>query len=230
MATSSATDLRGLRAQVLLRLVLAPPLMMAVLFLPAGTLDYWEAWVYLGLVLALALGAGLWLFRHSPQLLVRRMRMREPTRQQVGIVSVAGVVMIAAFLLPGFDHRWGWSQVPIALVIGADAVVLVSYLFVFWVQKVNEFASRVVEVEEGHRLVDTGPYVIVRHPMYLGMMWFMLATPVALGSYWAVIPALGIVPALMARILAEEVVLRRDLPGYAAYTERVRHRLLPGIW
>ncbi len=230
MATSSATDLRGLRAQVLLRLVLAPPLMMAVLFLPAGTLDYWEAWVYLGLVLALALGAGLWLFRHSPQLLVRRMRMREPTRQQVGIVSVAGFVMIAAFLLPGFDHRWGWSQVPIALVIGADAVVLVSYLFVFWVQKVNEFASRVVEVEEGHRLVDTGPYAIVRHPMYLGMMWFMMATPVALGSYWAVIPALGIVPALMARILAEEVVLRRDLPGYAAYTERVRHRLLPGIW
>lgn len=215
---------------MLLRLVLAPPLMMAVLFLPAGTLDYWEAWVYLGLVLALALGAGLWLFRHSPQLLVRRMRMREPTRQQVGIVSVAGFVMIAAFLLPGFDHRWGWSQVPIALVIGADAVVLVSYLFVFWVQKVNEFASRVVEVEEGHRLVDTGPYAIVRHPMYLGMMWFMMATPVALGSYWAVIPALGIVPALMARILAEEVVLRRDLPGYAAYTERVRHRLLPGIW
>jgi protein-S-isoprenylcysteine O-methyltransferase Ste14 len=230
MATPSATHLRRLRAQMLLRLVVAPPIMMAMLFIPAGTLDYWEAWVYLGLVLALAVGAGLWLFRHSPQLLTRRMRMREPTRQQVGIVSLAGVVMIAAFLLPGFDHRWGWSQVPIALVIGADAVVLVSYLFVFWVQSVNEFASRVVEVEQGHRLVDTGPYAIVRHPMYLGMMWFMLATPLALGSYWAVIPALGIVPALMVRILAEEAVLRRDLPGYGAYTERVRHRLLPGIW
>lgn len=230
MATPSATDLRRLRVQALRRLVLALPVMLAALFIPAGTVDYWEAWVYVGLVLVLAGGAGSWLFTHSPQLLARRMRMREPARQQVGIVWGAGVVMITAFVLPGFDHRWGWSQVPVALVIGADAVVLVSYLFVFWVQRVNEFASRVVEVEPDHRLVDTGPYTIVRHPMYLGVMWFVLATPVALGSYWAVIPAVGIVPALMARILAEERVLHRDLPGYAAYTERIRHRLLPGIW
>jgi len=230
MATPSSTNPPRLRFRLVLRGVLALPVMMAMLFLPAGTFDYWEAWVYLGLVFALAAGAGWWLFRHSPQLLVRRMRMREPTGQQVKIVSVAGVVMIAAFVLPGFDHRWGWSQVPIALVVGADVVVLASYLFVFQVQRVNEFASRVVEVEQGHRVVDTGPYAIVRHPMYLGMMWFILATPVALGSYWALIPALGIVPALMARILAEEELLRRDLPGYVAYTGRVHHRLLPGIW
>ncbi|HEX5334411.1 MAG TPA: isoprenylcysteine carboxylmethyltransferase family protein [Propionicimonas sp.] len=230
MATPSSTNPPRLRVRLALRGVLALTVMMAMLFLPAGTFDYWEAWVYLGLVFALAAGAGWWLFRHSPQLLVRRMRMREPTGKQVKIVSVAGVVMIAAFVLPGFDHRWGWSQVPIALVIGADVVVLASYLFVFQVQRVNEFASRVVEVEQGHRVVDTGPYAIVRHPMYLGMMWFILATPVALGSYWALIPALGIVPALMARILAEEELLRRDLPGYVAYTGRVHHRLLPGIW
>jgi protein-S-isoprenylcysteine O-methyltransferase Ste14 len=230
VATSSSVNPQRLRAQLVLRLVLALPVMMAMLFLPAGTFAYWEAWAYLAVVVSPAVVASSWLLRNSPGLLARRMRMREPTEEQVGIVSFAGVLIIAAFVLPGFDRRWGWSQVPPALVILGDVVVLGSYLFVFRVQRVNAFASRVVQVEHGQRVVDTGPYAIVRHPMYLGMMWFLLATPVALGSFWAVIPALGIVPALMARILAEEALLRRDLPGYVAYSERVHHRLLPGIW
>lgn len=138
--------------------------------------------------------------------------------------------MIAAFVLPGFDHRWGWSDVPVPLVLLADAVVLASYLLVFRVQQVNAYAARIVQVEQGQRVIDTGPYALVRHPMYLGMLGFMLATPLALGSYWAVIPALGMLPVLMARTVAEEELLRHDLPGYSAYTRRVPHRLLPRVW
>ncbi len=226
----SSTSRSRLRGQVALRLILALPVMMALLFLPAGTFAYWEAWTYLAVVYAPLTLAAFWLLKNSPDVLARRMKLREREQIQVGIVSVAGVLMIAAFVLPGFDHRWGWSDVPVPLVVFADAIVLASYLLVFRVQQVNAYASRIVHVEQGQQVIDTGPYAIVRHPMYLGMLGFMVATPLALGSSWAVIPALGMLPALMARILAEEALLRRDLPGYLAYTERVRHRLLPGIW
>lgn len=225
-----STSTPRLRGQVALRLILALPVMMAFLFLPAGTFAYWEAWTYLAVVFTPLVVAAFWLLKNSPDLLSRRMALRERERVQVRIVSAAGVLMIAAFVLPGFDHRWDWSQVPVPLVIFADAIVLTSYLLVFRVQQVNAYASRVVQVEQDQLVIDTGPYAIVRHPMYLGMLGFMLATPLALGSFWAVIPALGMIPALMARILAEEELLRRDLPGYLAYTERVHHRLLPGIW
>lgn len=225
-----STSTPRLRGQVALRLILALPVMMAFLFLPAGTFAYWEAWTYLAVVFTPLVFAAFWLLKNSPDLLSRRMALRERERVQVRIVSAAGMAMIAAFVLPGFDHRWGWSQVPVPLVVFADAIVLASYLLVFRVQQVNAYASRIVQVEQDQQVIDTGPYAIVRHPMYLGMLGFMLATPLALGSFWAVIPALGMIPALMARILAEEELLRRDLPGYRAYTERVHHRLVPGIW
>ncbi len=219
-----------LRGQVALRLAVALPVMMACLFLPAGTLAYWEAWTYLVVLYAPLIPAAVWFYRNSPDLLARRMALREREPMQVGIVSVAGVLMVAAFVLPGFDHRWGWSQVPVPVVLLADAIVLASYVLVLLAQRVNAYASRIVQVEQGQQVIDTGPYAIVRHPMYLGMLGFMVATPLALGSYWATIPALGILPTLMARIVAEEKLLRRNLPGYIAYTGRVRHRLLPGIW
>jgi len=221
---------RRLRLQVILRLVLALPVLMACLFLPAGTFAFWEAWVYLAVLFLPLTAAAVWLLRNSPRLLARRLQLREPARVQVVVLSVAGALMTAAFVLPGLDHRWGWSTVPTAVVLAADAGVLASYLLIFRVQQVNAYASRTVRVEEGQQVIDSGPYGVVRHPMYAGMLGFMLATPVALGSWWAVLPALGVLPALMARAVAEEEVLRRDLPGYDAYTERVRHRLIPGVW
>lgn len=226
----SSPPQRSLRLQVALRLVMALPVLMVCLFLPAGTWAFWEAWVYLAVVFLPLTAAAVWLLRNNPHLLARRLELRERERVQVGIVSVAGALMTAAFILPGLDRRWGWSTVPAAVVLAADALVLASYLLVFRVQQVNAYASRIVRVEEGQQVIDTGPYRIVRHPMYVGMLGFMLATPVALGSWWALIPALGMLPALMARAVAEEEVLRRDLPGYAAYAERVRHRLIPGVW
>jgi len=156
--------------------------------------------------------------------------MKEQEVRQGWIQIASGLVMLLAFILPGFDHRFGWSDVPMPLVLAANAVVLASYLIVLRVLHVNEYASRVVEVTDDQQVIDTGPYAIVRHPMYLGVLGMILATPLALGSYWALIPAALIVPALAVRSITEEEVLRRDLPGYEAYTQKVRHRLLPGIW
>lgn len=223
-------SLSRLRRQVAVRLALFPPLMILLLFLPAGTLAYWEGWVYLGVLFLPVVYASFWLLKNRPELVERRMRMKEKEARQGWIQIVAGLVMLVTFILPGFDHRFGWSDVPMPLVLAANALVLASYLIVLRVLHVNEYASRVVEVTDDQQVIDTGPYAIVRHPMYLGVLGMILATPLALGSYWALIPAALIVPALAVRAVAEEEVLRRDLPGYEAYTQKVRHRLLPGIW
>ena len=228
MMDAAATS--RLRRQVLLRFASAFIFMMAMLFLPAGTLTYWQAWIYLVVMFLPATFAFVWLLKDKPELAERRIQWRERDVTQGRIVSLAGVAMLATFVVPGFDFRWGWSDVPLVVVIVGDAIVLASYLLVIWVLQVNEFASRVVRVEQSQRVVDTGPYAIIRHPMYLGVMGMILATPLALGSLWALIPAVVIIPVLMARIREEEAVLVRDLPGYADYVRRVRHRLIPGIW
>ena len=225
-----AAAMSRLRRQVALRFALAFIFMMAMLFLPAGTLAYWEAWAYLVVMFLPATFAFVWLLREKPELAERRIQWRERDVAQGRIVSLAGVAMLATFAMPGFDFRWGWSDVPLAVVVVGDALVLASYLLVIRVLQVNEFASRVVRVEQSQRVVDTGPYAIVRHPMYLGVMGMILATPLALGSYWALIPAVAIVPTLMARIREEEAVLVRELTGYTDYVRRVPHRLIPGIW
>lgn len=215
---------------VISRVALFIPVMMLVLFLPAGTLTYWPGWVYLLVLLGPALAIFPWLLKHSPDLLANRMRMREEAPTQRWVVLVSGVFLVAAFVVPGLDYRWGWSNVPWAVVLAADVVVLIGYLMVIQVFRVNRFASRVVEVRQAQTVIDTGPYAWVRHPMYTGTIVMYLASPLALASYWALIPGALIVPVLVVRILDEEALLRRDLPGYSAYTERVRYRLVPGIW
>jgi protein-S-isoprenylcysteine O-methyltransferase Ste14 len=135
-----------------------------------------------------------------------------------------------SFVVPGFDHRLGWSSVPAWLVVVADALVLAGYLIFFLTVRENSFASRVIEVEDGQRVISTGPYAVVRHPMYTGIALMMVFAPLALGSWWAVIPALTTPPFLMLRILDEEEALVAQLPGYTEYTQRVRWRLIPGVW
>ncbi len=221
---------RNLVISVIVRVGLFIPVMMLVLFVPAGTLAYWEGWIYMLILLVPALAIFPWLLRNSPGLLANRMRMREKNVTQQWVVAVSGLFMVAAYVVPGLDYRWGWSNISWPVVIGADVLVVASYLLVLWVFQVNQFASRVVEVTQAQRVIDTGPYAWMRHPMYVGVIVMYLASPIALGSYWAVLPALLIVPVLVVRILDEEAMLRRELPGYAAYAERVRYRLLPGMW
>ncbi len=140
------------------------------------------------------------------------------------------IIFPVAFLLPGLDHRFGWSHPPLQLTVFSQAVVFGGYLMTLWVMKVNRFASRTIQVEPGQEVISTGPYRIIRHPMYLGVSVMFLFTPLALGSYFA-LPAFGlIIPFVVLRLLNEEKILRQELPGYAEYCLRTRFRLLPFLW
>ena len=201
-----------------------------MLFVPAGTLLYWEAWVYCAALLIPFFFVVTYLLRKDPELLVRRMRLREEEPAQRRIIEVSRIIFFIAFLIPGLDQRFGWSDVPVAVVLAANALVILGYAFVFLVFRENTFASRIVKVEQSQEVISTGPYTIVRHPMYLGISIMFLATPLALGSYWA-LPVFLIFPlVLVYRIMNEEEVLLRDLPGYREYTQKVRYRLIPCIW
>jgi protein-S-isoprenylcysteine O-methyltransferase Ste14 len=226
-ATLSRTELLRL---VLSRYVMGFLALCLLFFLPAGTLDYWEAWVYLAVLFTPMAFALVYLVRNDPELLERRMRMREREREQKLIIRLSYLWFLLAFLLPGLDRRWDWSQVPTALVIVADVLVLLGYGLFLLVLRENSYASRTVQVEQGQRVISSGPYAMVRHPMYTGLIVLYVASPLALGSYWAVLPALVIIPILVARIINEEKVLRRELPGYEEYTRKTVYRLVPGIW
>jgi protein-S-isoprenylcysteine O-methyltransferase Ste14 len=205
-------------------------LLAALFFLSAGTLAYWEAWLYLAILFIPMAFVLVYLLKNNPELLERRMRFRERARTQKRLISFSWLWFLLAFLLPGLDFRFGWSDPPVWVVLLAAGLVLVGYAMVFWVFKENSYASRVVEVTQGQQVIDSGPYALVRHPMYIGSILLYVSSPLALGSYWATIPALPIIPILVVRLLDEEKLLVKDLPGYAEYRQKVKYRLLPGIW
>jgi protein-S-isoprenylcysteine O-methyltransferase Ste14 len=212
------------------RLILGIPALFIILFLPAGTFAFWEAWVYLAILLIPMSFIMFYFLKKAPEILVRRMKFKEKEVEQKLIIKIAYIPFLLAFILPGIDKRLGWSNVPIALIVTAEIFVFIGYAVFFLVIKENQFASRIIEVEKGQKVIQSGPYRFVRHPMYLGAILMYVASPLALGSYWAVIPAVFIIPIFIARILNEESVLIKDLEGYADYRLRTRYRLIPGIW
>lgn len=207
--------------------------LLAVLFGAAGTLDYWQAWLFLAVFIACSAGLGLYFVRHDPALVERRMRAgpaaeQEPAQRIIIALLLAG--LLAMLVLAAFDRRWHWSEVPAWLTILADFGIVGSFVIFFFVMKQNSYAASTVRVEGGQTVISTGLYGLVRHPMYAGALSLMLSMPLALGSYWALTLLIPLLPILVWRLLDEERVLRRDLPGYAAYCERVRYRLVPGLW
>jgi protein-S-isoprenylcysteine O-methyltransferase Ste14 len=204
--------------------------LFAMLFLPAGSFAYWQAWAYLGTLFLPLLVFCVYLLRNDPELLARRMRVKEQQARQSLIVQIAGICVLLEILIPGFDRRFGWSQVPVAIVIIGDVMVAVGYATIARAMRENSYASRIVEVERSQRVVASGPYAIVRHPMYVGVIVMYLFTPLALGSWWALIPAVGLVPVLVARIRGEERTLASELSGYGEYMQAIRYRLIPGVW
>ena len=201
-----------------------------IFMLPAGTWRYWEAWLYTFVLLTPMFFLMQYMMKNQPALIARRMQFREKEKTQKTIIMLAYIPIILAFLLPGFDKRFGWSNVPVWLVILADILMLLGYGITIWVFKENQYASRIVEVEDEQQVISTGPYAIVRHPMYVGALIMYIFSPLALGSYWSMIPALFIIPVLALRAVDEEKVLSKELPGYEEYKQKTRYRLMPGVW
>ena len=208
---------------------------VAMLFIPAGTLKFWQGWAFLAVCLVNAVLLVICFYKRDPQLIERRLLKREKIREQQLIQKLGRPIFFAAFLLPGLDYRFGWSRahpgpVPLWLTLLALALALGAQLLIFWVMNVNRYAARIIQVEAGQTLAATGPYRFVRHPMYLGLVVTWLAAGPALGSFVAA-PAFALfVPLTIFRLLNEEKILNRDLPGYAEYCQRTRYRLVPGVW
>ncbi|MDR3583817.1 MAG: isoprenylcysteine carboxylmethyltransferase family protein [Desulfosporosinus sp.] len=202
--------------------------MGVIIFLPAGSFRFWQAWIWWLGLLALMIFTAAYFLEKSPELLSRRMKFKEKeiTYKPPAILNL----YFLSFIIPGFDFRFHWSFVPVWMTIAANAIVFLGYLFILLVFKENSYASTVIQVEQEQQVITTGPYTFVRHPMYLGMLLMLLFSPPALGSYWAIIPSLLIIPSLVLRIKNEEEVLRKKLPGYNDYCLRTRYRLIPLIW
>lgn len=215
---------------VLSRAIPAFIILPLLFFLPAGTFRYWEAWVYIACLLIPMAIIFTYLIKNDPELLARRMKMREKVKTQKRLIGGAFVLFIGIFMIPGLDHRFGWSHVPPWVVVLGLAGFIVGYTLLFLVLRENSYASRVIEVAQGQKVIDTGPYGFVRHPMYVSNLLMYGFTPLALGTYWALLPTVLIVPVLVTRILNEEKVLKTGLPGYLEYTQKVKYRLIPGIW
>lgn len=215
---------------VLSRLFAGVIMFALLFFLPAGTWRYWQAWMYIAILIIPMFFVLVYFMKHDPALLERRMRMREERKEQRKIIGASGLIFVLAYILPGFDIRYGWSNMPAWVSIAAGMVLFLSYMLVFRTMQVNSFLSRVIEVAENQKVIDTDVYGIVRHPMYVGMVVLYVISPVVLGSWWAVIPALVIIPVIVFRILDEEKALEQELPGYVEYKQKVKYRLIPFVW
>jgi protein-S-isoprenylcysteine O-methyltransferase Ste14 len=211
------------------------PLSCALLLLPAGTVRFWPGWVFLGVFLGSSVALTAYLFRHDPRLLERRLQNSEPASEQKIFRMIWIPLWIVGLTLPGFDYRFGWSRtmaggVPVWLILLCQAFVLCAFLIVNQAMRANTFASSTIQVETGQKVISTGPYRLVRHPMYSGFLLLILATPLALGSYVALPVFALLVPVLVYRLINEEKMLRRELAGYADYCQRTRFRLVPFVY
>lgn len=201
-----------------------------MLFVPAGTLDYWQAWLFLAAMFAPVFFVCAYFLKNDPDFLERRLKFREKGKQQRKIIDASKVIFFIAFLVPGLDRRFGWSAVPSELVVFADIVFLLGYFLTFMVFNQNRFAGRTVEIFKNQKLVSTGLYSVVRHPMYSAQLLVYLSVPIALGSFWALLPFLAMPVILVYRLLDEEKLLMKKLAGYKAYCKKTPYRLIPFVW
>lgn len=201
-----------------------------LLFWPAGGFEYLNAWLFCGLLFVpmLLLGAVLWI--KSPDLLWKRLDTKEKEKTQKGVVALAGLLFLGGFIVAGLDFRFGWSHIPVWLVAAASVVLLISYGLYAEVMRENVYLSRTVKVQENQKVIDTGLYGVVRHPMYAVTVWLFLSIPLVLGSWYSLICFAPYPFAIAVRIRNEEKVLIEGLEGYADYRKKVKYRLIPFVW
>jgi len=201
-----------------------------LIFLPAGTLTYANGWLLIGLLFAPMLIAGFIMFFKAPAFLAKRLDAKEKQGKQKGVVALSGLMFIAGFVVAGLDFRFGWSRMPSAVVSVASVLFLVAYALYAEVMRENAYLSRTIKVEEGQKVVDTGLYGVVRHPMYMATVLLFLMIPLILGSWYALI-AFAFYPAIIiVRLKDEEDLLTRELPGYSQYKQKVKYRMIPFVW
>jgi protein-S-isoprenylcysteine O-methyltransferase Ste14 len=202
-------------------------------FLPAWTIRYWQGWLCLACFVLPSLAITLYLAKTDPELLARRMKAgsrAETEKSQKRIQAFTRILFLLLFLIPALDRRFGWSRVPPALSVAGDVLILAGFAIVFAVFRENTYSSGIIEVAAGQRVVSTGPYALVRHPMYSGALILMLGIPLALGSWWGLALLVPMAGAIIFRLLDEEKFLSANLPGYPDYLGKVKSRLIPGIW
>jgi len=228
--TASTIERASAVKKAVVRVIVAWIVLPLFFLVTGGSLNWWEAWVYCVLVLVPLTCFVRWVARRDPGFFERRLKFKETERAQRRIQVWGTPFLLAAFFVPGLDHRFGWSDPSLAVIVAAMVACFVGYLVVLRAFAENRWAGRTIETWAGQKVIFTGPYAIVRHPMYAGYVPMQLATPLALGSWWGLIPALAVFPIILLRIANEEKVLVRDLPGYEEYGDRVRFRLIPFVW
>lgn len=225
--------MKNLKAKAWLALVVLSAVMGLLLFVPAGSVHYWQAWVYLSIFTGASVLTTLYLAKRDPALLERRMSAgptaeKRPAQKVIMLFTSLG--FIALLVVSALDHRFGWSPVPLAGVVIGGVLVAVGFYLIFLVYRANTYTSATIEVAKDQKVISTGPYAIVRHPMYASGLLYLLGTPLALGSYWGLVPLVAMVPFLIWRLRDEERFLAKNLSGYAEYQKRVRYRLVPFLW
>lgn len=202
--------------------------MWIILFIPAGSIKFWEAWIFWSGFSTITFFITFYFMKNNPEFLARRAKVKQ-TKESVKTPLIFKVYYLG-FVLPGIDFRFHWSNVELWIVISSNIIVFASYIFIFYVFKKNSYASTVIQVENEQNVISSGPYALVRHPMYLGMVIMSLFMPIALGSYISIIPMIFIIPITIIRIKNEEEMLLKNLNGYKAYCSKIKYRLIPFIW
>ena len=221
---------KKLFAQALLKYFCGVLLVGALLFLPAGSFAYWQGWLLLGILFVPMFGAGLVMMAKNPELLRKRLNAKEEQTEQKWVVALSGLMFLAVFILAGLGFRFGWYRLPDWASWAAAVVFLLAYLLYAEVLRENTYLSRTIEVQEGQKVIDTGLYGIVRHPMYAVTILLFLSMPLVLGSPFSFAVTLLYLPIIGKRMRNEEAVLEQGLEGYAEYKKRVKYKVLPGIW
>jgi protein-S-isoprenylcysteine O-methyltransferase Ste14 len=207
--------------------------LFTLIFVAAGTIHFWQGWLFCLSFLFSTIAIGVYLLTRDPALLERRMRFgprAESRPRQKVIVAIIFAAFVALLIVPGLDHRFGWSRVPAAIAVLANLFIIAAFASFLLVLRANTFAASTITVEPGQRVISTGPYAYVRHPMYAGAAVLIFAMPIALASFWGLLAAALVIPVLLARIFDEERTLSAELPGYDDYCRAVPYRLIPRVW
>ena len=202
----------------------------SLLFISAGTLAYWQAWLFIAILFIPMFVAGIVMMIKNPSLLRKRLNAKEEQSEQKTVIALSGIMFLAAFITSGLNFRFGWIVLPDFVTYISAAVFLIAYVLYAEVMRENEYLSRTIEVQENHKVVDTGLYGIVRHPMYFTTVLLFLSMPLVLGSVIFFAVMLFYFPIIVKRILNEEDVLEKGLSGYSEYKKKVKYRLIPFIW